>query len=352
MRRAINFTVNAMPACRMNQRRSAMDEAQWLSSADLTAMLAHVQGKVSDRRLRLFACACARQAWDRQAHPRNRRALEAAERFADGSGTAEEIQTGTWLSQRVYEGVRRAEGERLLRLVRLVGGPLPRPEGEDALPVPPADAGGPPALVNPAQAALLRCVAGDPFRPADIRWVNGHLCRLVGRDETPEKRRRRAVRSTLVLEKWQHVAWLTPAAAGMARRVYDEGDFSPAALGVLSDALEEAGCRDADVLRHLRGWARCPDCLGGGDGARVYCDGCAGMGWVPAGPPCPECGGTGMWERDLRPKGGPDLGPEKMYVLAPPDSIRMPCDRCAGAGRLPAVHAKGCHIIDLLTGRE
>src|SRR5438045_536785 len=36
-----------------------------------------------------------------------------------------------------------------------------------------------------------------------------------------------------------------------AARLYAEGDF--AALPVLADALEEAGCADADLLGHLRG---------------------------------------------------------------------------------------------------
>ncbi len=41
-----------------------MTEQEWLASVDLSAMLAHVQGKVSDRKLRLLACACVRQVWE------------------------------------------------------------------------------------------------------------------------------------------------------------------------------------------------------------------------------------------------------------------------------------------------
>jgi hypothetical protein len=46
------------------------------------------------------------------------------------------------------------------------------------------------------------------------------------------------------------LAWLTPAVVGIAQRIYEEGDF--AALPVLADALEEAGCTDADILTHCR----------------------------------------------------------------------------------------------------
>ena len=45
-------------------------------------------------------------------------------------------------------------------------------------------------------------------------------------------------------------AWLTPAVSYFAQCIYDERDFdcSP----VLADALEEAGCTDADILSHCR----------------------------------------------------------------------------------------------------
>ena len=44
--------------------------------------------------------------------------------------------------------------------------------------------------------------------------------------------------------------WRTPDAVAVARRIYDARDFG--ALGILADALEEAGCDDPDVLAHCR----------------------------------------------------------------------------------------------------
>jgi hypothetical protein len=67
------------------------------------------------------------------------------------------------------------------------------------------------------QVALLRDVIGNPFRP------------------------RRPV----------DPAWLTPTVVAIARGAYDDRDF--AALPVLADALEDAGCDDTDLLGHLRG---------------------------------------------------------------------------------------------------
>jgi hypothetical protein len=57
-----------------------------------------------------------------------------------------------------------------------------------------------------------------------------------------------------------HPAWLTwdgGAVARLAQAAYDEralpaGTLDNARLGVLADALEEAGCADADLLGHLR----------------------------------------------------------------------------------------------------
>jgi hypothetical protein len=51
---------------------------------------------------------------------------------------------------------------------------------------------------------------------------------------------------------------LTPTVIGLATAAYEErdlpsGQFDAARLGVLADALEEAGCADQNILAHLRG---------------------------------------------------------------------------------------------------
>jgi hypothetical protein len=46
-------------------------------------------------------------------------------------------------------------------------------------------------------------------------------------------------------------AWQTPAVAALAQTIYDERRFSD--LPILADALEEAGCDNADMLAHCRG---------------------------------------------------------------------------------------------------
>lgn len=45
-------------------------------------------------------------------------------------------------------------------------------------------------------------------------------------------------------------AWQTEHAVGIAAKMYDERDF--AAMPILADAIEEAGCDNADILTHCR----------------------------------------------------------------------------------------------------
>jgi hypothetical protein len=66
-----------------------------------------------------------------------------------------------------------------------------------------------------AQATLLRDIVGNPFRPANIG-----------------------------------PAWRTPGVVMLARLIYDDRAFGR--MPGLGDALEEAGCDDADILSHCR----------------------------------------------------------------------------------------------------
>jgi hypothetical protein len=45
-------------------------------------------------------------------------------------------------------------------------------------------------------------------------------------------------------------AWRTPNVIAVARTIYDERHFTD--MAILGDALEEAGCTNADILDHCR----------------------------------------------------------------------------------------------------
>jgi hypothetical protein len=53
-------------------------------------------------------------------------------------------------------------------------------------------------------------------------------------------------------------AWRTPDGLSLAQAAYEHralpaGTLDPARLGLLADALEDAGCDNPDILGHLRG---------------------------------------------------------------------------------------------------
>src|SRR5262245_4178206 len=62
---------------------TVMAESDWLTANDPAPMLAHLGRQASDRKLRLFACACARRVWHLLTDARSRAGVEIAERFAD-----------------------------------------------------------------------------------------------------------------------------------------------------------------------------------------------------------------------------------------------------------------------------
>src|SRR5688572_16150151 len=70
-----------------------MTEPEWDSCTAPQAMLEFLRGtgKASDRKLRLFGCACSRRVW-RLLDERARAAVEAAERYADGATGSEELR--------------------------------------------------------------------------------------------------------------------------------------------------------------------------------------------------------------------------------------------------------------------
>jgi hypothetical protein len=218
-----------------------MTEAEWQACTDPQPMLEFLRGKVSDRKLRLFACACCRRNWGGLGW-NSRKAVAIAERYADG-------QAGWWKSywgemlavfnsggedeQAVYVTVcpwggwadADPDGVTAASLVAR----LSRGEGR-GLPSPTASAGpaGRPShqtdsadceAERQAQCELLRDLFGSPFRPVSLDPV------------------------------W--LAWNDGAVRKLAQTIYDERRFGD--LPILADALEDAGCADDGLLGHLRG---------------------------------------------------------------------------------------------------
>jgi hypothetical protein len=202
-----------------------MDEEQWLACDDPHKMLVFLWGEVSERKRRLFACACCRRIWGLLTDERSQTAVEVAERVAEGLATEEERDLAFRAAQVVYREERDRERMDSVAyfagiaawLASGTGGGSARAAGVAATWATHDDT---PERIR--QAALLRDILGNPFRPATIK-----------------------------------PAWRTPAVVAHAQLIYDErhlpaGTLDKDRLAVLADALEEAGCEDEQILGHLR----------------------------------------------------------------------------------------------------
>jgi hypothetical protein len=206
-----------------------MTEAKWLACTEPYQMLDFLPGKVSGRKLRLFACACCRQGvWPLLSDRRSRKAVEVAERFAEGAADRVALRAA-WMdarvaAQRVTRNQRAAiaaaaAAHRSHRCGRAAAGRVFSVAyyGEGA--------GLSREEQRQAHLVLLRCVFGNPFRraavdPAWLAWNGGCVVRL--------------------------------ATAAYDERELPGGRLDPARLAILADALEDAGCDDATMPAHLR----------------------------------------------------------------------------------------------------
>jgi hypothetical protein len=199
---------------------------------------------VGDRKLRLFACACCRAAWPLPAAEGCRLALDVAERYADGLVT--EVDRG----QAHADACWRAAVPGTSRLPPLL---LRTPQIFDTCALGQILDGTRGVGLAPAtQATLLRDVVGNPWHP--VWWSDDPKRHAEPRYGGEPPGPHPAAGPHLEMRR----AWLTPAVRRIARGVYADRDF--AALPVLADALEEAGCEDGRVLSHLRGPG--PHCRG------------------------------------------------------------------------------------------
>jgi hypothetical protein len=207
-----------------------MTEKQWLNARDLGPMLDHLYRNaiVSERKLRLFTCACCRRVWpflDEQ----SRQAVEGAEQYADGL-----LDDGDLDRLRVTLGDARAKRA------------IPRSRAEAIV-----------AAAQTAAEAACTVVATSEMTPGYFAAV-GAL--VAGRIRRGEKQAQRELLRDLLGNPFRPVyvqpAWRTwggGTLVQMARVIYDERRFGD--LPILADALEETGCADRAILSHCRSGA-------------------------------------------------------------------------------------------------
>ncbi|HEY7426896.1 MAG TPA: hypothetical protein VH682_21855 [Gemmataceae bacterium] len=228
-----------------------MTVTEWLACTNLQAKLEFLEEKASDRKLRLFACACCRRIWHLLAEGRGRRAVEIAERYADAGkeglssailgdvrlaimGVENEAENLIASAANAAEEAQASAAFAALRCVTFTGQKAADYSSLNAVSAAyhAATAANAPsaAKVRDAERAeqtcILRDIAGNPFRPITI--------------------------SPAVMS-WNDTIAVRLAQAAYDERILPAGTLDNARLAVLADALEEAGCSDEQILTHLRG---------------------------------------------------------------------------------------------------
>ena len=196
-----------------------MTEQEWLTSSDPQALLTEIMqpGRrpvhlyPSDRKLRLFACACR---------------LLVAQKSPDVDMS--KFDPDLFVPFIPYHGDQNLHDP---YTQAVLWGSEPRIHGVD--------------LTGSERAAFLRDIFGNPFQPVPVLRVK--VGGNMGLPEPPP-------------HPW--LRWNNGTIPALARTIYDERRFEN--MPVLADALEEAGCQKEDVLRHCRGMQQCATCLSEG----------------------------------------------------------------------------------------
>jgi hypothetical protein len=205
-----------------------MTVEEWLACEDPERMLKSLQGKASERKLRLFACACARLLWGRLPAALVERAVEAGERHADGAAWRDECQ-------------------RLTSELHTFPVEQARETGRNWF----SDQPG----AVPALFAAIHAVGA---------WLG--VAKIPDRRGWEEASKATGSRQPALLrdifrcpggEAALDRPWRTPAVAALAAAAYEErdlpsGELDTSRLSAVADALEDAGCSDPDLLGHLR----------------------------------------------------------------------------------------------------
>jgi hypothetical protein len=236
-----------------------MVEFEWAACTDPGPMLGLLQrsGRADERKSRLFACACVRRVWSLLPGSACEGVVEVAERFADGTANVEELASAL----AALDFTRRLRGAAGAARTACW---LAAFDSTAASRLNPAYGGG-----GPFELARVSLAAGHA-REAAVRQAAAEAQRAA----RPARHAMRAAKETEIRAQADLLrdlvgpdpfhtpaidpAWRPPAVVALAQAAYEErqlpdGLLDPARLGVLADALEEAGCDDEHLLAHLRG---------------------------------------------------------------------------------------------------
>jgi hypothetical protein len=214
-----------------------MTEAAWLTGREPVAMLVAVRGSASDRKLRLFAAACWYRVWAAQVDAKTRRVVELFVRHVDGT-----ISPNEW-----REGFAAAGGANLGQHFRLLFCTDPVMAAAESAKFAVQDA----AWQQSWDATEADVRATFPELIGKPSWRNLIRNKVQAREENEQAALVRDVFGNPFRPVCFSPEWRTDTAMSLARTMYDAREFS--AMPILADALQDAGCDSDDVLNHCRG---------------------------------------------------------------------------------------------------
>lgn len=202
-----------------------MTEPEWLTTTNLTKLSSYLQGHGTLRKHRLAICGCVRLVWGQLTDIRSRQAVEASERFADGGCKRKDLHRAYMNAKAATAVVRRVHSYMTPEYSRVTAAESTARKdselswgigGTGSYVTATAVSDEERKLLTSAQADLVRCIFGNPFRPVTF---------------LPE--------------------WRTSTVMALAQQMYNSHDFG--AMPILADALQDIGCEDEAILTHCRG---------------------------------------------------------------------------------------------------
>jgi hypothetical protein len=272
-----------------------MTETDWRECRDPGVLLEFLRPRASNRKLKLFDAACARGVWHLLCGASLRDALAEAEECCDHEGVREPAPAVlAAVSEAVRElGETTREADRFWRAARqgawastMDRGTMRRSWLEAACRR--LDCRAASQAAKAALIALSKSQAGDEAHIFTWKWQKDQAAQaaasaaryeaeslafraksapgvappdVAGEARTAADALYQAVRSgqaallrdifgDTFLATAFDPSWRTPTAVSVARRMYDDRDFT--AMPVLADALQEGGCEMPDILDHSR----------------------------------------------------------------------------------------------------
>jgi hypothetical protein len=217
-----------------------MTEAEWLECTDPWPMMAFIRDKISKRKLCLFALACCERIPRVVSDPVASRILNVVALFADGiegewqRGLQEECARAHWLE--AHDQFRAesdnseetfAAWDAVLATISMRADFFERAARSAAI------------AIVPEEDDEEETGEDSPLRQAE----HAEQCRLM-RDLIGCSLFRSVEFDKSTLQ------WNNGLVAKLAQGIYDDRAFER--MPILADALEDAGCHDADILAHCR----------------------------------------------------------------------------------------------------